>query len=137
MSFREKMHWASLIAILLGFGFYFTTLHTVPHTSHDYYIGLLIAIVGFIIVTMTVAAIIFAIQNSGDAHAKTDERDKLIHMRGTHAAYYALMLGAWGVTVAAHFGHGMFFLLNLLLAIIVVAESVRIGTQLYFYRRGY
>ena len=27
MSFREKMHWASLVAILLGFGFYFGTLH--------------------------------------------------------------------------------------------------------------
>ncbi len=137
MSFREKMHWASLVAILLGFGFYFGTLHTIPHTGHDYYLSLLIAIVGFIIVAMTISAIIFAIQNSKDAHAKADERDKMIHMRGTHAAYYVLVLGAWGAVVTAHFGHGMFFMLNLLLFVVVLAECIRIGAQLYYYRRGH
>ena len=137
MSFREKMHWAALIAILLGFGFYFTTLNTIPHTSHEYYFGLLVAIIGFIIAAMTIAAIVFALLNRGDAKAKADERDKLIHARGTHAAYYILLLGAWSVAAAAHFGHGLFFLLNLLLFVIVFAESVRIGAQLYFYRRGY
>ncbi len=137
MSFREKMHWASLVAILLGFGFYFFTLHTIPHTSHDYYIGLLIGVIGFIIAVMTIAAIIFAIQNSKDAHARADERDRLIHMRGTHLAYYILVLGVWALAFAAHYGHGMFFLLNSMLFVLVLAECIRIGAQLYHYRKGY
>ncbi len=142
MSFREKMHWVSLIAILGGFGWYFGTLHLVGYghspgdTGEKYYFGLLIATIVGILTVMIIGAALIAIFKPKDAKYAWDERDRLIHMRGTHAAYYILVVGMWATGLSLHFGYSLFFMLNAMLAIIVVAESIRIGTQLYLYRRG-
>lgn len=140
MSFREKMHWVSFLAIIGGFSAYFISLwygQGAGGTDNSYYFGLLVLIIGGIIIAMTVAAIIMAIGNIGDAKAVQDERDRNIHARGTLAAYYTLLLGCWALIAASFLGTSPFFLINMLLAIIVMAEIIRIGTQLYLYRRGY
>ena len=137
MSFREKMHWASFIAIALGFGSYFVTLALHGHSvGPGYYLGLILMIIGFVIAAMIVAATVFAIWNPKDAHAAQDERDRMFHVRALAVPYYVLLLGAWGVGILFHL-KGPFHALNSLLALLVGVELIRIGTQLYYYRRGY
>ncbi|MGQ2929223.1 MAG: hypothetical protein ACT6Q3_02005, partial [Sphingopyxis sp.] len=59
------------------------------------------------------------------------------HMHGTHYAYYPLVVGIWVNIFLIFWGIGQAQQLNLMIATLVVAELVRIGTQLFLYRRGY
>jgi len=140
LTFREKMHWASLLAILAGFGWYFAMLLAAGGDAsglHDYFAGLLVLVIGGLIVVMTFAAIVMAIAAPSEASASVDERDAQIHMRGTFYAYYTLVVGIWGIGLAAHFGFGLFIILNAALGLLVLCETIRIGVQIYLYRRGY
>ncbi len=68
---------------------------------------------------------------------KGDERERNFHIRGTHLAYYPLVIGMWGNMIAMFYRLSVAEHLNLLIATIVVAELIRVGSQLYYYRRGY
>lgn len=137
MSFREKMHWTSFISIALGFGYYFVTLAIHGHTVEPgYYIGLIVMAIGFFIAATIVAATVFAIMNPKEAHAATDERDRNFHMRALPVPYYVLVVGAWCVGGLFHI-YGPYVAMNALMALLVGVELIRIGTQLFFYRRGY
>lgn len=138
MSFREKIHWVSLFAILSGFGFYFFTLHygQSNDTSGEYYFALLMSVIAYVITIMTIASIILYFRDRDSVTAAFDERDNIIHTRATKISYYVLLIGAWGVASSIHWGPGLFFSTHLLLFIIIVAECIRIGAQIYLYRRG-
>ena len=86
---------------------------------------------------MSVAAAALAIRTPKEAHLKEDEREKTIHLKGTHAAYYPLILGVWANLFAIFYHISPAGRLNLLIATAVIAELVRVGAQLYYYRRGY
>lgn len=140
MSFREKMHWVALIVMSLAFGWYFLTQPwqlTNDPVGLSSSAGRLIAMTLGIIVAMTIATAFFAIRNPGETQLKEDERDRAIHMRGTHIAYYPMIIGTWSCIGLIFAGISQTNLLNLLLAMVVIAELVRIGVQIYFYRRGY
>lgn len=92
-----------------------------------------IAIIG----SMSVAAAALAIRSPKEAHLKEDEREKTIHLKGTHMAYYPLILGVWANLFAIFYHISPAGRLNLLIATAVIAELVRVGAQLYYYRRGY
>jgi hypothetical protein len=139
MSFREKTHWVALIVITCAFGWYFFRLHTVmPRGPGNIAAsgGLLTIITIGIILAMTVIIGTIAAINPGDAHTKADERDRTIHWRGTHYAYYPIVLGTWLCIWMIFSGFGTPTILNTLLAVVVFAELVRIGTQIYLYRKG-
>src|SRR3546814_2744119 len=54
-----------------------------------------------IIIAVTAAtAVFFAIRAPKEAHVKEDERERGIHLRGTHLAYYPLVLGCWANMIA-------------------------------------
>jgi uncharacterized membrane protein len=140
MSFREKIHWVTLVTILLAFGWYFFAC---PWQIADgpagvwATAGMLIPVTIGIIVVMTVASAYLAVRTPKEVDLKEDERDRAIHLKGTHYAYYPLVVGIWANIVALFWNIGQAAQLNLLLATVVCAELVRIGTQLYLYRRGY
>jgi hypothetical protein len=140
MSFREKIHWASFLAILVMFGWYFLTypwgIVKTP-AGVGAVAGMLVPVTIVIITVMATSAGYFAIRSPKEAHLKEDERERTIHIRGTHLAYYPLVLGVWGNMIAMFYRLSVGEHLNLLIATVVIAELVRVGSQLYYYRRGY
>ncbi|MBK6708663.1 MAG: hypothetical protein IPG54_14840 [Sphingomonadales bacterium] len=140
MSFREKMHWIAFVALLLAFGWYFLTYPwSIVHTPEGVgaVAGMLVPVTIFIIGLMTVLSAAIAIRSPKDANIKEDEREKNIHLKGTHMAYYPLVLGVWANLFAIFHHISAAGRLNLLIATVVIAELVRVGAQLYYYRRGY
>lgn len=138
MSFREKIHWSAFIGLFGAFGWYFLTYpwHMVGTRAGIVAVaGMLVPVTIIIIALMSVTAGYLAIRYPRDAHLKEDERERAIHLRGTHAAYYPLVLGSYGMLVAIFWGISGAMLLNLLLAVVVSAELVRVGAQLWIYRR--
>lgn len=138
MSFRERIHWSALIAMLLAFGWYFAAY---PWDVIDTPAGLgasagmLVLVTILIIVTMSVTAAFFAIRSPKEAHIAEDERERRIHLLGTHFAYYPLVIAVWLNAIAQFYRPSAALALNLLLATAVGAELVRVGVQLWLYRR--
>jgi hypothetical protein len=140
MSFREKIHWASFLALAAAFGWYFVTYPwEIVETAAGVgaVAGMLVPVTIIIVAVMSLSAGYFAIRTPNEAHLKEDERERIIHIRGTHLAYYPLVLGVWANMIAMFYRLSVAEHLNLLIATVVTAELVRVGSQLYFYRRGY
>ena len=78
----------------------------------------------------------FALRTPKEANLKEDERERIIHRMGTHAAYYPLVLGCWFTIFAIINGATYGWSVNILMATLVLSELVRVGAQLYLYRRG-
>jgi hypothetical protein len=139
MSFREKMHWAAFIGIACAFGWYFLAYPWAivgTRAGIGAVAGMLVPVTVIVASIMIVTATFLAIRYPRDAHLKEDEREQGIHLRGTFAAYYPLVLGSYAVLVAIFWGFSGAALLNLLLAVVVSAELIRVGWQLWLYRRS-
>lgn len=140
MSFREKIHWVAFVSLSLAFGWYFLSY---PWSMIDRpegvaaTAGMLAPVTIAILASMSIAAAALAIRTPNEAHLKEDERERLIHVKGTHAAYYPLVIGVWANLFAIFYHVSAAGRLNMLIATVVLAELVRVGSQLYFYRRGY
>lgn len=140
MSFREKTHWAAFIGIFVAFGWYFIAY---PWQMVDTpagvgaVAGMLVPVTIIIIAVMAATAAFFAIRAPKEVHVKEDERERGIHLRGTHLAYYPLVLGCWANMIAIFYRFTPGVYLNMMIATVVLAELVRVGAQLYYYRRGY
>ena len=80
--------------------------------------------------TCGVTAGYLAIRYPKEANLKEDERERSIHLKGTHAAYYPLVIGSYGIMGALFNQLSTALLINLLLAVIICAELVRVGWQL-------
>lgn len=140
MAFREKIHWVTLVTMILAFGWYFLAY---PWQAANgpagvwAAAGLLVPVTVAIIVAMTVATAVIAIRSPAEVDAKEDERDRNFHMRGTHYAYYPLVVAIWINIFLIFWGVSQAQQLNLMIVTLVAAELVRIGTQLVLYRRSY
>lgn len=140
MSFREKIHWASFFALLVAFSWYFLTYPwNIVGTAAGVgaVAGMLVPVTIIIIAVMAVTTAYFAIRTPKEVNIKEDERERTIHIRGTHLAYYPLVLGVWANMIAMFYRLSIGEHLNMLIATVVVAELIRVGSQLYYYRRGY
>lgn len=140
MSFREKIHWVTLVTMILAFGWYFLAYPWQIVASPAGFwaaAGMLVPVTIGTIIVMTIATACMAIRTPKEVDLKEDERDRSIHLKGTHYAYYPLVIGVWANIVALFWGVSAAAHLHLLLATVVLAELVRIGAQLYLYRRGY
>jgi len=131
MSFREKSAWISLVTMLCIFGFYFwSVVHSGPSG------GSLLGTIIFLVVVQTVLTIAVAIVAPKEAKAPRDERDRLIELKATRFAYGLL---AGSVACACFFGAfqpPIIFSTNALLFILVAAEILRSGCQVFQYRRS-
>lgn len=133
-SFQEKSLWLTLIGLLVAFGWYFAKV--VPTASVDVtapQLGMFIAAVVLLVITQGAGHIVIAIV---DRRSDTDERDRLIQLRGTRNGAYVLAAGVSVSLCAAVLTEGNFIFTQVLLASWVLAQLVEIGSQLLLYRRG-
>ncbi len=133
VSFQEKSLWLMFVSLVGVFGFYFVTVlpadaaNVMPHQ-----VVLFTAAVVMLVIMQVVGHIVIAIV---DRNTETDERDRLIGLKGTRNAAYVLATGVFLALCAALLTDGNFVFTHVLLGSWVVAQLVEIGSQLFLYRR--
>ncbi len=137
LSYREKSLYASLAAEFLVYGPYFFLHH---QNSVNKVAGMIIAI----IVLQTILQLAIAIFTRNRV---TDERDRLIELRGYRAGYLTItslmVLGLGMLWFHAAAGHlrldsrmmGLHFL-NVFFGMLVIADITKTATQIVAYRRA-
>jgi hypothetical protein len=140
-SFRELSIVAQIISILAVYGFFGVRLWGFwdqPSLSSAgagaiTAIGALIGITICMIIIGIAAHIAIALYATPET---ADERDDVIGLRGTRNAYGALAVGVWCVLLLAIAGvaHGALF--YTIMGVFALAELVRLGSQLVYYRLG-
>ena len=137
LSYREKSLYASLVAELLVYGPYFF-LH--QQNSVNKVAGMIIAIILLQIILQSVIA-------AFTRNRVTDERDRLIELRGYRAGYLTLfslmVLGLGMLSFHATIGRmpldsrmiGLHFL-SVFFGMLVVADITKTATQIVAYRRA-
>jgi hypothetical protein len=138
-SFREKSIVTQIVMILAVYGYFGVRLWGFwdqPSTSSAVAatviaIGALIGITICMIIIGVASHIALALY----ARPETpDERDRVIGLRGSRNACGVLAVGVWCVLFLAitHASYGLLF--YAIMGIFVLAELVRLGSQLFYYR---
>ena len=136
MSFREKSAWISFVSILVIFGAYFWRVARVLHGDDNFPFEFAVAfLVAFVLVEIAAHAVV-AFQTPKDVRAPKDERERLIEMRATRVAFQVLVLGALGGVGTMHLTQSVWVMSQAVLLAIVVAELVKFGGQILYFRRG-
>jgi hypothetical protein len=137
LSYREKTLYASLAAEIVVYGPYFV-LH--QQNSVNKVAGMIIAI---IVLQVILQSIIAAVTRN----RVTDERDRLIELRGYRAGYLTIatlmVLGLGMLWFHATVGHlelehrmvGLHFL-SVFFGMLVIADIAKTATQIVAYRRA-
>ena len=137
LSYREKSLYASLIAELIVYGSYFV-LHR--ENSINKVAGMIITIIVLQIVLQLLIALV-------TRNRTTDERDRLIELRGYRAGYLTLaslmVLGLAMLWFHATVGHleinhpfiGLHFL-SVFFGMLVISDITKTATQIVAYRRA-
>ncbi len=139
LSYREKTLYASLAAELIVYGpYFFLDLHR-PNSVNKI-AGM---IVGIIVLQIILQSVIAALTRN----RVTDERDRLIELRGYRAGYLALaslmVLGLGMLWFHATVGHlqlenrmvGLHFL-SVFFGMLVIADITKTASQILGYRRS-
>jgi len=137
LSYREKTLYASLAAELVVYGPYFLLHH---QNSVNKVAGMIVAIIVLqVILQLGIAAL--------TRNRITDERDRLIELRGYRAGYLMItslmVLGLGLLWFHATFGHlrldsrmvGLHFL-SVFFGMLVIADITKTATQIVSYRRA-
>lgn len=140
MSFREKSDWLSFLSLgLLGIYFVEVVRHVLGH-SHGggpaYYFTLFWVLVIVLVLIQVVTHIVLALRSPQDAQTPVDERERFIYLRATRPAYFVLLVGAFLTIGTLHMGLTTWQFAHCILAVIWVAELIRYGTRLYYFRKG-
>lgn len=137
LSYREKTLYASLVAELVVYGPYFF-LH--GQNSLSKVVGMIVAIIVLQIILQSVIAAL-------TRHRVTDERDRLIELRGYRAGYLTIVslmvLGLGMLWFHATVGHlrlenrmaGLHFL-SVFFGILVIGDITKTAAQIISYRRA-
>ena len=137
LSYREKTLYASLVAELVVYGPYFF-LH--QQNSVNKVAGMIVAI---IVLQIALQLLIAAVTRN----RVTDERDRLIELRGYRAGYLAItslmVIGLGMLWFHAAVGHlqldnrmmGLHFL-SVFFGILVISDITKTATQIVAYRRA-
>jgi hypothetical protein len=138
MSFREKSAWISFVLIFCAGSIYFAHVigALITHTGYGRLVWLFVALVIGLVLLEVVLHTAIAVQAPGEARSPKDERERLIGMKATHIAFPVLLVGALCANLPMHFGGGRWEMSQAILFAVVVAELVRFGAQIVYYRRG-
>ena len=134
LSFHEKSLWIMFVSLIAGFGFYFLTVlpgegpNVMPHQVAVFAVAVVALVVMQLLGHIVIAVV--------DRRTGTDERDRLIELKGTRNAGYVLATGVFLALCAALVTQGNFIFTHLLLAFWFLAQLVEIGSQLVLHRRG-
>jgi hypothetical protein len=138
MSFREKSAWISFVVIAVVFAAYFWNVARVlagQVESREVYlvsIGLLAAFV----VLEIVLHLAVALHSPGEARAARDERERLIELKATRPAFQVLVVGALAGVGMIHVTSSTWLMSQVVLLAIVLAELVKFGVQIVYFRQG-
>lgn len=144
MSFREKLAWVQLLALLAFGGAYFlpvfgSYLGGSPVPGGQFF-WLVLCILGLIVGQSVVAAtiaIVTALRSPREARSPKDERDRQVGLLGTRTGFYVLVLGIIAAMLTLHLGAGAVLLVNFMFFALLLAELSRLATQVFMYRRGW
>jgi hypothetical protein len=137
LSYREKSLYASLLAELVVYSSYFVLRR---QNSVDKVAAMILAIIVLQIVLQAIIALF-------SRNRVTDERDRLIELRGYRAGYLTfatlMVMGLALLWFHATFGHlpinngkfGLHFL-SVFFGMLVIADIVKTATQIVTYRRA-
>jgi hypothetical protein len=134
ISFQEKSLWLMFVGLIGSFGFYFVrvlpanTVNLLP-----YHVVLFVLAVALLVTTQIVGHIVLAL---ADRNTQTDERDRLVELKGTRNGAYVLATGVFLALCTALLREGNFAFMHVLLGFWLLAQLVEIGSQLFFYQRG-
>jgi len=134
LSFREKSLWLMFVSFVGAYGYYFVTV--LPARATDilpHQVVLFVFTVVLLVIMQIAGHIVIAVV---DRRSETDERDKLIALKGTRNGSFILASGVFFALCAAVYTEGNFVFAHVLLGFWVLAQLVEIGSQLYLYRRG-
>lgn len=138
MSYREKVAWLSLLAMLVAFGPYFAVvaLHppddALPNLRQLWLFGMAVAVqVGI----LAVGHAVFRLRTPAEAREPADERDLAIQRRSVSIAYGTLIAGVILVAIVMPFYASGWAIVNGAIFAIVLAELVSYGVAVVAYRR--
>jgi hypothetical protein len=148
LSYQEKSILGSLLATVVVYGYYFVgALRSIGEGDlSSVHLGRLIFAVVAIIAIQIVYHIVLSVEGGVE---RKDERDILIECKAYRNGYFSLATGAFlvigCVIMAALAGDPAgtritvtpFLIVNLVLLFMVLAELVKLLTQLFYYRRGF
>jgi hypothetical protein len=134
LTFQEKSLWVLFLGLLGVYGYYFSMV--LPSDAVDVmpqHMVLFAAAVAYLVSSQVVGHILIAIVDPRD---ETDERDRIIELKGTRAGSWVLAVGVFASLCVAVQTQGNFLFTHVLLGSWVLSQLVETGSQLYLYRRG-
>jgi hypothetical protein len=132
MSFREKGAWVQIVAILLVYGFYGAQLLGSTPTP----MGAIVMLIGSTILMILISIAGHTAIAMFSRPEGVDERDQLVALRGTRNGFHALAAGVWCVIFLAIASPRPVLLAYAALGAFVLAELVRLVSQVVYYRTG-
>lgn len=138
MSFQAKSNLAMFVIIALVYGLYFAVILSWAQSTpvEDIaYQPLLVLTVVPVVVLAIIAHILLAIVRPSEA-GQTDERDRLIDLRGESIGGVVLAVFVFGAILLAMVEAHQFWLAQALVAGIVVAQLAKEGVTVFFSVRG-
>ncbi len=134
LSFQEKSLWLMFGSLASVFGLYYYTV--LPSEAVDvmpHQVVLFVLAIVLLMIMQIAGHIVIAIV---DRRAETDERDRMVQLKGTRNAGYVLATGVFCALCLALVSEGNFVFTHVLLGFWVLAQLVEIASQLVLYRRG-
>ena len=124
---------------LAAYGYYFWTIGGVaatgPGAASMFPFGrLLINVMCLLVIVEMVLQVSLSLWTPKEAQAPQDEREKLVALKSTRAAFYVVMASAATGAGAAALGTPPFYSANLIFLGIVLAEVVRFLSQVIQFR---
>lgn len=142
LSYGERSAWISLVSLILACTWYLNTYGGALIEGALGFDDLWAALIGWVILIVIVEAVCHIFMAVDDARRKkaapgleSDERDALIDVKSERFASFVLGGGAiTGIFTAAL--QPPIFTAHVLLLALVLAQSLKLITQLVYYRRG-
>ena len=132
MGYQEKRTWIVLALEAMFYGTYFWVLH-----HGGVHLGITLHLILAMIIAQVVLHSVLALTTSP---ARRDERDVTIENRAFRAGYFALSIAV--VCVIAAVAHHLagpvphaYFIINVLLLVLGVAQITKLVTQVTLYRK--
>jgi cytochrome b561 len=140
MSFREKIAWVNLCALIFVSLLYWAHVPGLfaPQPG-DWVLLALCASVGAYILIEVVTYLILRVRNPEDASEPMDERERLIDLKAFRIAYYVFVIAAFAsIFVILHVvGKGPGAVGMVVTIAFVVAEAVKNVARIVYHRRGF
>ena len=93
-------------------------------------------LVGLQLVIQITVQIVLEIRSPGVSKTPADERERLIEIKAVGPAYIVLLVGTFLTIGTMHMGFNTWQFAHCILFIIWIAELLRYGMRLFYYRRA-